>query len=192
MSIISDYVPPSDDPAAPGPGAGWRFHAAADPAPTPWLIKGILPETGAGLISGQWGTYKTTAALDIAVSVMTGEPFAGQFAVRRRGGVCYLALEGAGGLASRLTAIARARGARRRCPSCTGRDCPPLTHRTRSTSSAPSMADAAVALRGKFDVPVVLVVVDTVVTAAGYSRSGDDNDAAVAQRLMSVLAGLRN
>ena len=52
------------------------------------------------------------------------------------------------------------------------------------------MADAASALRDKFDVPVVLVFVDTVVTAAGYSKSGDDNDAAVAQRLMSVLAGL--
>ena len=28
------------------------------------------PTTGAGLISGQWGSYKTTVALDIAVSVM--------------------------------------------------------------------------------------------------------------------------
>jgi hypothetical protein len=48
MTIISDYVPPNDDPAS-GPEGGWRFHAAGDPAPTPWLIKGILPETGAGL-----------------------------------------------------------------------------------------------------------------------------------------------
>ena len=42
----------------------------------------------------------------------------------------------------------------------------------------------------KFDVPPVLVFVDTVVTAAGYSKSGDDNDAAIAQRIMSVLSGL--
>jgi hypothetical protein len=190
MSIISDYVPPNDGSVAPGPGAGWRFHAEDDPAPTPWLIKGILPETGAGLISGQWGTYKTTAALDIAVSVMTGEPFAGRFAVRRRGGVCYLALEGAGGLASRLTAIARSRGCAQALPFLYRRDCPALTAPDALHQLIAMMADATVALRGKFDVPVVLVFVDTVVTAAGYSRSGDDNDAAVAQRLMSVLAGL--
>jgi hypothetical protein len=190
VTIISDYVPPNDDPVAPGPGAGWRFHAADDPAPTPWLIKGILPETGAGLISGQWGTYKTTAALDIAVSVMTGEPFAGRFAVRRRGGVCYLALEGVGGLASRLTAIARARGCAQALPFLYRSDCPALTAPDALQQLSAMMTDATVGLCGKFDIPVVLAFVDTVVTAAGYSRSGDDNDAAVAQRLMSVLAGL--
>jgi AAA domain len=189
MTIISDYVPPNDDPAS-GPEGGWRFHAAGDPAPTPWLIKGILPETGAGLISGQWGTYKTTAALDIAVSVMTGQPFAGRFAIKRRGGVCYLALEGAGGLASRLTAIARARGCAEALPFLYRRDCPALTAPDALQRLSAMMADAASALRTKFDVSVVLVFVDTVVTAAGYSKSGDDNDAAVAQRLMSVLAGL--
>jgi len=189
MTIISDYVPPNDDPAS-GPEGGWRFHAAADPAPTPWLIKGILPETGAGLISGQWGTYKTTAALDIAVSVMTGQSFADRFAIKRRGGVCYLALEGAGGLASRLTAIARARGCAEALPFLYRRDCPALTAPDALQRLSAMMADAASALRTKFDVSVVLVFVDTVVTAAGYSRSGDDNDAAVAQRLMSVLAGL--
>ena len=36
----------------------------------------------------------------------------------------------------------------------------------------------------------MLVFVDTVVTAAGYTKSGDDNDAAIAQRVMSVLSGL--
>ena len=189
MTIISDYVPPNDDPAS-GPEGGWRFHAAGDPAPTPWLIKGILPETGAGLISGQWGTYKTTAALDIAVSVMTGQPFAGRFAIKRQGGVCYLALEGAGGLASRLTAIARARGCAEALPFLYRRDCPALTAPDALQQLSAMMADAASALRTKFDVSVVLVFVDTVVTAAGYSKSGDDNDAAVAQRLMSVLAGL--
>ena len=49
---------------------------------------------------------------------------------------------------------------------------------------------AANLLRDKFDVPTVLVFVDTVVVAAGYSKSGDDNDAAIAQRIMSVLSGL--
>src|SRR5262249_14568387 len=30
-----------------------------------WLIHDLMPETGCGLISGQWGTYKSSAALDL-------------------------------------------------------------------------------------------------------------------------------
>ena len=40
MSIISDYVPPNDDPVAPGPGAGWCFHAAADRSPIKIICRG--------------------------------------------------------------------------------------------------------------------------------------------------------
>jgi hypothetical protein len=69
-------------PATTASASPWHFHQDADPAPTTWLIKGILPETGAGLISGQWGTYKTTIALDMSVSVMTATPFAGVFLTR--------------------------------------------------------------------------------------------------------------
>src|SRR5262249_35222979 len=76
------------------PKASWHFHDSAAPKPTAWLIKDILPQTGAGLISGQWGTYKTTVALDIAVSVMMASPLAGRFRVKRPGGVVYFAVEG--------------------------------------------------------------------------------------------------
>src|SRR5262249_56420566 len=58
--------------------ASWQFHDNTEPEPTRWLIKDILPETGAGLISGQWGSYKTTVALDIAVALMTSTPPAGR------------------------------------------------------------------------------------------------------------------
>jgi hypothetical protein len=57
-------------------GSGWQFHDNEPSPPTPWPIKNLLPETGAGLMSGQWGTFKTTTALDLAVSVMASPPFA--------------------------------------------------------------------------------------------------------------------
>jgi RecA-family ATPase len=106
---------------------GWRFHCAEEPPPTAWLIKGILPETGAALISGQWGTYKTTVALDLSVSVMTGTSFAGRYRIKRPGGVAYFALEGIGGLASRLTVIARTHGHTQRLPFVYRSDCAALT-----------------------------------------------------------------
>jgi hypothetical protein len=176
-------VPPSQPSA-------WRFHADADPQPTAWLIKGLLPETGSGLISGQWGSYKTTVALDLAASVMTATPFAGKYMVKREGGVAYFACEGAGGLASRLTAIARARDATGVLPFAYRADCPPLTADGALDRLSHMVEDAARALKDKFDVPLVLLFVDTIVTAAGYAKAGDENDAAAAQRVMSTLDGL--
>jgi hypothetical protein len=177
-----DYVPPTS--------IGWRFHQDEDPAPTAWLIKYILPETGAGLIAGQWGTYKTTVALDIAVSVMTDTPFAGRYRIKRPGGVAYFALEGIGGLASRLTAIARTRGYTEPLPFVYRSDCAALTAADALGKLTTMIEHSASLLRGKFDVPLVLVFVDTVIVAADYSKSGDDNDAAIAQRIMAVLSQL--
>ena len=52
----------------------------------PCLVQDLLPETGVGLISGQWGTYKTFVAIDLAMAVIAGPNFI-RFPVRRRGGV---------------------------------------------------------------------------------------------------------
>ena len=169
---------------------GWRFHQNHDPAPTAWLIKYILPETGAGLISGQWGTYKTTLALDIAVSVMTTVLFAGRYRIKRTGGVGYFALEGSGGLDSRLTAIARSRGHTEPLPFVSRSDCPSLTATNALGKLTVMVEDASNLLRNKFGMPLVLVFIDTMVVAANYANSGDDNDAAIAQRIMSVLSRL--
>jgi RecA-family ATPase len=73
------------------------------------LIKHILPETGTGIISGQWGAYKTTIALDLSLSIMTSLNFAGRYRVKRRGGVLYLAPEGAATLTWRIKPARRSR-----------------------------------------------------------------------------------
>jgi hypothetical protein len=85
----------------------WNFHTGDVVAAPRMLIKHILPETGTGIISGQWGAYKTTIALDLGLSIMTGLNFAGRYRVKRRGGVLYLAPEGAATLTWRLDALAK-------------------------------------------------------------------------------------
>src|SRR6476619_4815432 len=122
-----------------------------------------------------WGSFKTTLALDITVSVITGEQFAGRFPVKRKGGVAYIAVEGAAGLSSRLTAIARARGAPGALPFAYSSDCPPLTAPDALDKLTIMVKDAAKHLKDRFGVPLVAVFVDTVVTAAGYAKAGDDN-----------------
>ncbi len=68
-----------------------RWHGDADPnADRAWLVRDLIPETGKGLASGQWGAGKTFAVLDLGASVMTGQPFAGR-KVARQGGVLFIA-----------------------------------------------------------------------------------------------------
>ena len=47
-----------------------------------WLVKGLIPAEGHGLLSGQWGTGKTFVAFDLATAVGTGQPFLGH-AIKR-------------------------------------------------------------------------------------------------------------
>src|SRR6516162_1897663 len=106
-----DFEPDKEEDGVTGqPDRAWYYHSEAAPEPVAWLIKNLLPQTGAALLSGQWGTFKTTVALDISVSVMTELIFANRFRVKRRGGVVYFPPEGAGGLQSRINAIAHERG----------------------------------------------------------------------------------
>ena len=58
---------------------------------------------------------------------MAGKPFADHFIVKRRGGVAYFAVEGSGGLKSRLDTIAKKRGVAGVLPFTWRSDCPPLT-----------------------------------------------------------------
>ena len=60
-------------------GYTFRWHGEAYDGPLKeWLVEGMLPKIGKALISGQWGTYKTFAAMDLAGAVMTKTTFAGK------------------------------------------------------------------------------------------------------------------
>jgi hypothetical protein len=174
----------------PSPGNGWQFHDE-EPSPlTHWLVKNLLPETGAGLMSGQWGTFKTTTALDLAVSVMAGSSFADRFLIKRRGGVAYFAVEGSGGLKSRLNTIAQERHITGALPFAWRADCPSLTATDALAQLVRMAKEVEQELKQRFNLPLVLIYIDTMIAAAGYASAGDDNDTAVAQKVMSVLSGL--
>jgi AAA domain/Bifunctional DNA primase/polymerase, N-terminal len=174
---------PGEAPAVIG---AWNYHTGEAPTLSRWLIKGILPETGAALMSGQWGTFKTTVALDLSVCVMSNLAFAGRYRVKRPGAVLYLALEGSGMLSARLSAIATHRDVTGLLPFAWRSDCPPLTGQNAADPLCRIASEAAVDLKRKFDLPVSLIWIDTLITAANFA-SGEDNDAAAAQRVMTVL-----
>jgi hypothetical protein len=171
---------------APFVSNSWKYHTGEAPAPFRWLIKGILPETGAAIMSGQWGTFKTTAALDVAVCVMAGLLFAGRYQVKRRGAVLYFALEGEGMLAARLSAIAAHHKVTGPLPFAWRGDCPALMDKNAADKLCGLAIEAADNLKRKFDVAVGMIVIDTMITAAGFA-AGEDNDAAAAQKVMTAL-----
>src|SRR5262245_15011583 len=171
------------DTAAPGAKArGWNFYDSTETTAPRWLVKGLLPETGVGILAGQWGSFKTTAALDLAVSVMTGQAFAGQYRVKRKGAVLYFAVEGAGTLTARLEAIARHRGAPEKLPFAWRDECPLLTAKGAGADIAKHVAEAAAHFEQVYGMPITLIWIDTYVTAAGLSGSGDDNDVVAAAK----------
>jgi hypothetical protein len=170
----------------PPTGNSWKYHTGAAPVPLRWLIKGILPEAGVVLIAGQWGTFKTTIALDASVCVMASLSFAGRYRVKRPGAVLYIALEGEGMLSARLAAVAAHRGVSGLLPFAWRGDCPALTNKNAAAELCAIADEAAAYLDRNFGLPVVLIWIDTVITAAGYNEGGD-NDTAASQKVMSAL-----
>jgi hypothetical protein len=177
------------DDAAPPIALHW--HGDVDPLESrPQLINKILPETGTGLASGQWGTYKTFVVIDIAVSVMSGVKFI-DFPVVRKGGVLFIAPEGAGELPARIDAALKAKCPEmERAPFAWIETCPALIDPKTGATLATVAQQAAEKIKAEWDLPLALIVIDTVVVSAGYTKEGQDNDAAIGQRIMSTMVEL--
>lgn len=71
-----------------------------------WLLDGIIPADGFGILYGPSGSYKSFVALDMAVAVATGQSWHG-VDVDGIGPVLYVAAEGAMGLQERAVAWSR-------------------------------------------------------------------------------------
>ena len=162
-----------------------------------WLVKGLILETGQGLASGQWGTAKTFTVLDLAASVMTITPFAGREVVRQ-GGVLFVAAEGAyeipirlkGVVEEKLRPAALASGGTvdlENLPFAWIEDCLNLQDNGDFNKLVATAKQAAQNIRDQFDLPLALIVIDTLSAAGNFK---DANDAAEGQRIMNRLGEL--
>ena len=70
--------------------------------PTEWLVKGLFPATGMGGIYGPSGSGKSFLAIDLGVSIASGDPWFGRRTTATP--VTYVMLEGEAGLQNRLRA----------------------------------------------------------------------------------------
>jgi RecA-family ATPase len=75
-------------------------------APTPYvhrpeIVSHVLPEKCTALLCGSHGSGKTEVAIDLALSVMTGAPFAG-CKTEVKGGVIYISFENCDAISDRI------------------------------------------------------------------------------------------
>lgn len=70
--------------------------------PARWIIKGLLPQAGLGVIYGESGSGKSFLVLDMMLAITRGTSWRQRRVVR--GAVAYVVAEGAGGFRGRLQA----------------------------------------------------------------------------------------
>jgi hypothetical protein len=166
-----------------------------------WLVEKAVPKAGVALISGQWGTYKTFVALDLACSVMTGMPFANR-PVRCQGGVLFIAAEGQDEVRIRVEAVARVKAAplaAQQSDSCETpidpahlpftwtESCPILTSDKAQAELHMLIADAQHAMLERFRLPLVLIVIDAMTSAGNFKDANDTSEAAKVMTMLSAL-----
>jgi hypothetical protein len=179
---------PLREPPPTAQSTGWQYYGMSVPEPMRWTVKGILIEQGVTILSGQWGTFKTTVVLSLALSIMTGLPFAGRFRVKRPGAVIYFAPEGNGGLDYRLQALAREAGIKDdRLPFARRGNCPPLKDRKSAVLVNALIDEAAAELKRVYNVDVAMIVFDTWAKASGARNKGDDDDSAISAAVIETL-----
>jgi hypothetical protein len=166
-----------------------RWHGEENPSVNRnWLIKQFLPTTGVGLISGQWGTGKTFVAIYLALSVMIGILFAGR-TVKRKGGVLFIAAEGASEIPIRLSGLIETKlpDHKNKLPFTWVESCPILMTNGAVEQLAAIAKKAADRMKAEFGVDLVLIIVDTMSAAAGFK---DENASSEAQFVMNALSEL--
>jgi hypothetical protein len=164
----------------------YRRHRDANNQAPKYLVKNLLPETGVGLLSGQSGTYKSFVAIKLAGAIATGQSFAGH-AIKRQGAVLIFASEGANELPIRLDALSEAEHGGRVLPIFYCGAGVRLLDRTSLASVITTAKAVAEDAQRDYRLPLTIIIFDTVIAAAQFAKSGDENDAAVGQKLMTAL-----
>ena len=71
-----------------------------------WLVKGVIPDCGMGVLFGDSGSGKTFISIDLALAISQGLVWQG-CKVNKPTGVLYVSAEGGGGMSKRLKAYSK-------------------------------------------------------------------------------------
>jgi hypothetical protein len=165
------------------------WYGDEPPRPPRYLADERLPETGLAILGGQFGAAKTFVGADLSAGVIVGGEFAGK-SINRNGGVLWLAAEGENEIETRVRAAIAARGGDpdvRHPFARQAEGVPCLTDKDALDRLKAMARQAAAHMRSVFECELVLIIVDTLSSAAGFD---DENSASETQRVMNALAAL--
>lgn len=140
---------------------------AADWAPMEWLVKGMIPAKGVGVLYGVPNVGKSFIAIDLANRVGRGKSWMGH--KTERAGVLYLYSEGEDGLAGRFKAWCDKHGVEG--GSAMVAKVPNIFEDRNAVKTVVSLGKAAA---DRLGLPLGLVIVDTL---AASSAGADENSA---------------
>lgn len=178
-----EIIPPRYVATAPPAGLKWADDPGSD-QPIQWLLKGILPRNGVGIIYGAPKSGKSFVAFDLSARLACGLPWFNVRTPKKPIGALLLLGEGAGTVRTRLNAFRQA----------TGAAMPPLAWSTVSSLSTAAglavareiIADAAAGMDSR-GLRLGLIVVDTLASALGLE---DENSAPEVTAALKALEGL--
>lgn len=145
--------------------------------PITWMVDGLLQDPCTIVMFALWNSYKSFAALDIALAVASGKPAFGRFKINRTGPVIYMAGEGAGGIETqRRPAWRTVRGIEpsRVLPFYTV-ECVPVVKSEIDTNACKTTIREAIA--AKMIERPALIVIDTLARAMVGLNANDEGDA---------------
>jgi hypothetical protein len=158
-----------------------RVAAAGEPR---WLVEGLWPADAYGVLAADIKAGKTWAALDLAVSVVTGLPWFGHFACPTPGGVLvFLGEGGERAMVRRIEAVATHKGADPAVVAERLRLCFRVPH-----LAAPGAGAELLAVERELEAhPAALVILDPLYLAAGGASGSSLYDmGAVLQAIQGV------
>jgi phage/plasmid primase-like uncharacterized protein len=177
----------SGEQASPDPLAGFTFDGDASLEPPPMLIKKLVPLDGTCFIGGQSGAGKTFAAVDLAVSLASGEPFFGH-KVAERVGVAIFAAEGVSTIGSRVM-VARNHKARGEILPITWLGAVPNLADAREVKAMVQRLRAVDArFRAAHGVRLGAVICDTLAASFNLEDENNNSEAAKAIRAMKIMS----
>jgi hypothetical protein len=179
-----------EEPSAPAESL-LIWHGDLPLAPVPSLIEELLPERGVAFVAGQTGNAKTFCAMDLAISVITGLPFAGR-KVCRQGGVLWFAAEAPDDVAPRLEGIIAGKLGEewvgRRLPFAQAVKVPTLKDLNALRDLIAHADECSAGFKENHgDLPLAVIIIDTLTAASGFE---DENSASEVQKVLKVLHAL--
>ena len=176
----------SEEPLKKNPDDGFELDSDKPYSLPPSIIKGLAPRNGIAFIGGQSGAGKTFIAVDLAISLATGQPFFGK-RVKEKVGVIIIAGEGAQTLQPRITTAKKARSIHTPLPIAWTDTFPDFTKAEEVKAFILKLKRMKQRMLEQYGVRMGCIVIDTLAAVFNLADENDNSEASKIIRAMKVI-----